>query len=98
MIITLTNTRMDCDIIKQGKTTFTLVVDDFQVSYFSKRDTDHLINALKNKYKIKIDWKGEKYIGINFQRDYIKGEVILLIKGYVERALKELKFIQAKTK
>ena len=83
---------------KQRKTTFTLVVDDFQVSYFSKHDADHLINALKHKNKIKTDWKGEKYIGINFQWDYIKGAVILSMKGYVKRALKELKFIQTKTK
>ena len=80
------------------KTIFALVVDDFQVSYFSKRDADHLIGALENKYKIKTVWKSEKYIGIDFQWDYIKGEVILPMKGYVEQALKELKFIKRKTK
>ena len=76
------------------------MVDDFQISYFSKHDVDHLINALEDKYKIKIkiDLKGAKYIGIDFKWDYIKGEVILSMKGYVERALKELKFIQTKTK
>ena len=51
---------------KTQKETFTLVVDDFQVSYFFKHDADHLINALEHKYKIKTDWKGEKYIGIDF--------------------------------
>ena len=40
---------------KTRKTTFTLVVDDFQISYFSKHDIDHLINALEDKYKIKTD-------------------------------------------
>ena len=74
------------------------MVDDFQISYFSKRDADHLINALEDKYKIKTDWKGEKYVCIDFKWDYSKGEVILLMKGYVKRALKELKFIQTKTK
>ena len=83
---------------KTRKTTFTLVVDDFQVSYFSQHDADHLITVLEHKYKIKTDWKGEKYIGIDFKWDYNKEEVILSMKWYVERALKELKFIQTKTK
>ena len=48
------------------------MVDDFQVSYFSQHDADHLITALEHKYKIKTDWKGEKYIGIDFQWDYDK--------------------------
>ena len=80
------------------KTTFTLVVDDFQVSYFSKQDAQHLITALEDKYKIKTNWEGAKYIGIDFKWDYTKGKVILSMKGYVKRALKELKFICTKTK
>lgn len=43
---------------KKQKTTFTLMADDFQISYFSKCDADHLLNALKDKYKIKTDWEG----------------------------------------
>ena len=75
------------------RTTFTLVVDDFQVCYFSKEDANHLLNALTDKYPIKTDWKGEKYIGIDFDWNYKKGEVILSMKGYVKKALQELKFI-----
>jgi hypothetical protein len=38
------------------KTTFTLVVDDFGVQYFSKEDADHLINAIKAHYPtVKVD-------------------------------------------
>ena len=83
---------------KTRKKTFTLVVDNFQVYYFSQHNSDHLIDALKDKYIIKIDWKGGKYIGVDFKWDYEKGEVIFSMKGYVERALKELKLIQTKTK
>ena len=72
-------------VVSQGaKTTLTLVADNFQILYFSKRDADHSINALEDKYGMKIDWEGAKYIGINFKWDYKKDEVILLIKGYVE--------------
>ena len=75
-----------------------LVVDDFQISYFSKQDADHLLNALEDRYTIKTDWYGEKYIDIDFKQDYIEDEFILSMKGLVERALKELNFIRTKTK
>ena len=71
------------------KTTFTLVVDDFGVQYFSKDDADHLINAIKANYPVKVDWTGSKYIGIDLAWNYEKGEVILSMKGYVIKALKE---------
>jgi hypothetical protein len=71
------------------KTTFTLVVDDFGVQYFNKDDADHLINAIKANYPVKVDWTGSKYIGIDLAWNYEKGEVILSMKGYVIKALKE---------
>jgi hypothetical protein len=71
------------------KTTFTLVVDDFGVQYFSKEDADHLINAIKESYPVKVDWTGLKYVGIDLKWDYDKEEVILSMKGYVQKALKE---------
>ena len=51
------------------------------------------MNALTDKYPIKTNWKGKKYIGINFEWDYMKGEVILSMKGYVKKVLQELKFV-----
>jgi hypothetical protein len=71
------------------KTTFTLVVDDFGVQYFSKEDADHLINAIKTNYPVKVDWTGSKYIGIDLDWDYENEEVELSMKGYVKKALKE---------
>jgi hypothetical protein len=71
------------------KTTFTLVVDDFGVQYFSKEEADHLINAIKESYPVKVDWTGSKYVGIDLKWDYDKEEVILSMKGYVQKALKE---------
>ena len=54
--------------------------------------------AFGDKYKIKIGWEGAEYIGIDFKWDYTKSEIILSMKGYVKRALKELKFIRTKMK
>ena len=39
-------------------TKFTLVVDDFGVHYTSTTNITHILNALKDLYKIEIDWTG----------------------------------------
>lgn len=46
---------------KTRKTTFTLVVDNFQICYFSKSNTDHLLDALEDISKIKTNRKGKIY-------------------------------------
>jgi hypothetical protein len=71
------------------KTTFTLVVDDFGVQYFSKEDADHLIDAIKESYPVKVDWTGSKYVGIDLKWNYDKEEVVLSMEGYVKKAMKE---------
>ena len=38
---------------------------------------------------MKTDWTGSKYIGINLDWNYKKEQVILPMKGYVKKALKE---------
>ena len=55
---------------------FTLVVDNFGVKYVGKEHADHLVNFLKNKYKIREDRKGELYCGISLNWNY-KGENML---------------------
>ena len=37
---------------------FTLVVDDFGVKYTGKDNAEHLMNILKQDYKIDTDWEG----------------------------------------
>ena len=49
---------------------FTLVVDDFAVKYVNKHNADHLVAALKVKYKISKDWTGSLYFGIDLRSDY----------------------------
>ena len=46
---------------------FTLVVDDFGIKYTNKDDIDHLFATIKEKYPLKIDWTGTKYIGIDLE-------------------------------
>ena len=66
---------------------FMLVVDDFGVKCVGKEHAMHLINILKQKYKISEDWLGTKYIGINFDWDYNNKQVHLTMPGYVSKAL-----------
>jgi Reverse transcriptase (RNA-dependent DNA polymerase) len=66
---------------------FTLVVDDFGVKYINDDDLQHLIGALKAKYKISEDMSGTKYCGMTIKWDYEKRTVDLSMPGYIERAL-----------
>jgi hypothetical protein len=61
------------------KITFVLCVDDFGVKYYSKIDALHLIGAIKNHYKLTIDWSGALYCGLTLDWHYSA--------GYVPRAL-----------
>ena len=67
--------------------TLAMVVDDFGVKYINKTDVNHLIQTLKQDYKIEEDWEGTRYLVITLDWDYKKRKVHLSIPGYVERAL-----------
>ena len=41
-----------------------LVIDDFGVKYTKKDDVEHLMNILKQGYKIDTDWEGTHYLGL----------------------------------
>ena len=72
-------------------TLFTLIVDDFAVKYMSKDDANHLLNALRTKYKIAEDWDANLYAGISIQWDYENGTVDISMPGYTEKALQRFK-------
>ena len=62
---------------------FSLVVDDFGVKYVNKQDVDHLMNVLKEDYKVTEDWKGERYIGLHMRWDYEGQQVHVAMPEYV---------------
>ena len=72
---------------KKNSIVFALVVDDFGVSYTSKKDALHLRDALKKHYPITEDWSGANFIGIDLEWDYEKRHVDISMKGYVKKAL-----------
>jgi len=42
-------------------------VDDFGVKYNSEQEASHLINALKEKYAIDVDYSGSLYVGVKLK-------------------------------
>ena len=64
-------------------------MDDLGVKYIDKSDVDHLFSAIEANCPLKIDWEANTYLGINCEWHYDEGYVILSMKGYIEKALKE---------
>ena len=77
---------------KSRPITFTLVVDDFGVKYTRKEDVDHLIAAIKSKYKkLSEDWSGDLYCGIKLNWDYDARTLDVSMPGYVQKQLQRYK-------
>ena len=68
--------------------TFSLVVDDFGVSYQHPSDFQHLVETLKsNDYLLTIQPEGNTYLGMHIKFNYIKNYVTISMPGYLEKAL-----------
>ena len=80
---------------KTQNVAFSFVVNDFLVKYINKKDADHLMMTLQKKYPIKINLKGDYYLGITLEWNYHKihseRNVWLSMPGYVKEALIEFK-------
>ena len=62
---------------------FTLIVDNFGVEYVGKRHADHLLNALREDYKVTVNEKGDLYAGIKLHWNYDKRTVRLSMDEYI---------------
>ena len=72
-------------------TKFCLCVDDFGVKYFSQADADHLLDALKEHYKISVDLEGKNYFGLTMNWNYQQGYVdISMPTKYIPAMLKKI--------
>ena len=72
---------------KTRKTKFCLCVDDFSIKYFNKEDAYHLLDALRDHYKISIDWEGKHYCGLTFDWDCTNKYVDVTMPGYIAKTL-----------
>ena len=67
---------------------FTLILDNFGIKYYTNQDTiDHLIASIHKKYPFKVDWDRKQYIRIiHLNWDYIKH-----MNDYIEQNLNEFR-------
>jgi hypothetical protein len=80
-------------------TGFVLVVDDFGVKYnaLSADDAQHLIDALRTKYTVKVDMEAKKFIGVTLDWHLEPGQVrsvTLSMPGYVAKALERFQVVK----
>ena len=68
-------------------TRFSLVVDDFGVKYHGLDNANHLIDTLKKLYDIKVNWKGDKYLGFLIEFDDNEHTVTLSMPEYIPKAI-----------
>ena len=65
-------------------------MDDFGVKYFSRDDTNHLLNSLKNHYAISTNWERRNYLVLTIDWNYSKEYVNIYMSDYVRKALDSL--------
>ena len=63
-------------------------VHDFGVKYERKEDIDHLIAAIKDKYKkLTKDWTGDLYCGIKLSWDYVNCMLDISMPSHIIKQL-----------
>lgn len=75
------------------KTIFCLCVDDFGVKTFSTHDTKHLLDSLRDLYKVSTNMNGRNYCGLTLDWNYEQNLVDISMPGYIDKVLD--KFLHA---
>jgi hypothetical protein len=55
---------------KTRSTIGAIVVDDIGLKVRSKDDVLHLVNAIEKVWKVKVNWQGNRYVGMDLNWDY----------------------------
>ena len=63
------------------------MVDDFGIKSTSDSPTNHLLQALRDKYQINVDPSGTKFLGFVLDWDCYTRKVYLFMPNYVQHAL-----------
>ena len=65
--------------------TFGLIVNDFAAKYIGRENSQHLVNALKDKHEdVDVNWEGDKLCGINLKWNYDSRTCKLNLKGCID--------------
>lgn len=68
---------------------FTLMVDDFGIKYIGDKNLQHLIDTLKQYYKITVFKARGKYLGITIAWNYDNKHFDISVPDYVRDALQK---------
>lgn len=66
---------------------FVLIVDDFGIKHHGSEHAQHLIDTLQLLYTLKVNWKGDRFIGFSINYDRPQRKVTLSMPGYVQKVL-----------
>ena len=66
---------------------FSLGGDDFGIKYVHDSDLTHLCSALREKYQIRVDLTGSKYIGVRLDWDYTSNTLVTSMPNYVNAGI-----------
>ena len=66
---------------------FMLCVDNFGIKYVGKYHDEHLLNRLRKRYTVTMDWTGTLLLGIKLKWNYKAVSVDLYMPGYIKEAL-----------
>jgi hypothetical protein len=66
---------------------FSLIVDDFAVTYVGKQHDDHFIEALLQSYELTTDWQAKLYSDMYLKRYYKNRTCDISMPGYVSNVL-----------
>jgi hypothetical protein len=69
--------------------TFCLIVNNFGIKVTAIANFNHLKMALKENYKVAVDWTGLLFCGIKLTLDYKQCHVECSMPGYINKALKK---------
>jgi hypothetical protein len=74
-----------------GTVRFCLVIDDFAVVWNDKLAMDHLVSTLQKLYQVKVNWAGNKYLGMDVDIDREERHVTISMPGYIAKLLQSVK-------
>jgi hypothetical protein len=74
-----------------GSIRFALVVDDFAVVWSSSKAMHHFLRTLRKLYTVKVDYQGQKYLGLSIHINRVQRHVTLSMPGYIARLLKRVR-------
>jgi hypothetical protein len=66
---------------------FSLVVDDFGVTYTDPAGAEHLHQHLAKRYPLRANWTPTKYLGLTIVFDYTARSVSLSMPGYIAKVI-----------